>query len=140
MDRKRFLYALVVVFAGIAVVEVALGLRYNLVFLAVAVPFAVSAYLIWYHVSGRMARNVRRRARQRQQHRQRQTNQGTTASTRRPDAAAYRTLGLEPGADDEAIRRAYREKVKEVHPDREGGDEQAFKQVTEAYDQLTSDD
>lgn len=148
MERKRLLYGLVAVFAGIAVLEVALGLVYNLVFLAVAVPFAASAYLIWYHASGRMARNTRRQARRRQSRRGRATG-GTgsgagggasgraTGSTRRPDTAAYRALDLEPGADDEAVRRAYREKVKEVHPDREGGDEEAFKRVTEAYERLT---
>lgn len=49
---------------------------------------------------------------------------------------AYATLGLDPDADDEAVRRAYREQVKEVHPDR-GGDEERFKQVTAAYERLT---
>lgn len=48
---------------------------------------------------------------------------------------AYRRLGLEPGADATTVRAAYRQKVKEVHPDR-GGDEEAFKQVTEAYETL----
>jgi len=45
-------------------------------------------------------------------------------------------LGVEPGADGATIRRAYRERVKEVHPDR-GGDEEAFKRVAAAYDRLT---
>lgn len=49
---------------------------------------------------------------------------------------AYATLGLEAGAGDAAIRRAYRRKVKDVHPDR-GGDEQEFKAVTAAYERLT---
>lgn len=49
---------------------------------------------------------------------------------------AYRALGLEEGADDAAVRRAYREKVKAVHPDR-GGDEVEFKRVTRAYERLT---
>ena len=31
--------------------------------------------------------------------------------------------GVDPGADAEAVRAAYRERVKEVHPDTEGGDE-----------------
>lgn len=51
-------------------------------------------------------------------------------------AEAYRRLGVEPGADEAAVTRAYREKVKEVHPDR-GGDEETFKKVTEAYETLT---
>ncbi|PSQ18554.1 molecular chaperone DnaJ [Halobacteriales archaeon QS_8_69_26] len=48
---------------------------------------------------------------------------------------AYRRLDLEPGSDSEAIREAYREKVKEVHPDR-GGSEEEFKEVTEAFETL----
>jgi hypothetical protein len=51
-------------------------------------------------------------------------------------AEAYRRLGVEPGADEATVKRAYREKVKETHPDR-GGDEETFKEVTEAYETLT---
>lgn len=50
---------------------------------------------------------------------------------------AYEVLGVEPGADQETIRTAYREKVKTVHPDAKTGDEEAFKRVTAAYDRLT---
>jgi len=49
---------------------------------------------------------------------------------------AYETLGLDPGASEDAVRRAYRERVKEVHPDTEGGDEDAFKRVNRAYERL----
>ncbi|MFC4551962.1 MULTISPECIES: J domain-containing protein [Halorussus] len=49
---------------------------------------------------------------------------------------AYRRLGLDPGADQAAVKRAYREKVKSVHPDREGGDQEQFKRVKEAYERL----
>jgi curved DNA-binding protein CbpA len=51
-------------------------------------------------------------------------------------AEAYRVLGLDADADSEAVRRTYRERVKAVHPDREGGDEAEFKRVTEAYEVL----
>jgi hypothetical protein len=47
--------------------------------------------------------------------------------------AAYAVLGLPAGADTEAVQRAYRQRVKEVHPDH-GGDEAEFKRVREAYD------
>jgi hypothetical protein len=50
---------------------------------------------------------------------------------------AYRTLGLEPGADSDAVRSAYRRKVKEVHPDTDSGNEEAFKEVNRAYETLT---
>lgn len=64
--------------------------------------------------------------------RARATGQPSGPST----AEAYRRLGLDPGADDAAVRRAYREKVKAVHPDRETGDEEQFKRVKEAYEKL----
>jgi hypothetical protein len=67
---------------------------------------------------------------------------GTRQQTAQPDdgpstAEAYRTLGVERGADEATIKRAYREKVKDVHPDAEGGDEETFKRVNRAYEQLT---
>jgi hypothetical protein len=49
-----------------------------------------------------------------------------------PVAEAFAALGLEPGADEDAVRRAYRDRAKEVHPDA-GGDEDEFKRVQEAY-------
>lgn len=51
-------------------------------------------------------------------------------------AEAYRRLGLEEDADEREVKRAYRRKVKEVHPDR-GGDEDEFRKVLEAYETLT---
>ena len=47
--------------------------------------------------------------------------------------SAYATLGLPNDASESAVRRAYRERVKEVHPD-QGGDEAEFRRVREAYD------
>jgi DnaJ-domain-containing protein 1 len=52
---------------------------------------------------------------------------------------AYRRLGLDPTADEGDVREAYRERVKEVHPDTTDGDEDAFKRVTAAYERLTDD-
>lgn len=49
---------------------------------------------------------------------------------------ARQVLGVGPGADEAEIKRAYRERAKEVHPDQAGGDEEAFKTATEAYEQL----
>ncbi|WP_312909535.1 J domain-containing protein [Natronosalvus caseinilyticus] len=45
---------------------------------------------------------------------------------------AYEALGVSTTADAEAIREAYRERVKAVHPDH-GGDEESFQRVQEAY-------
>ncbi|MFT4889130.1 MAG: curved DNA-binding protein CbpA, partial [Halobacteriales archaeon] len=58
---------------------------------------------------------------------------GGTGPTERE---AYRILDLDPGANEAAIRDAYRRKVKDVHPDADGGDEDEFKRVAEAYETL----
>jgi len=47
--------------------------------------------------------------------------------------AAYAVLGLPDSADVDDVRRAYRERIKEVHPD-QGGDPDEFRKVREAYD------
>jgi hypothetical protein len=52
-----------------------------------------------------------------------------------PDQAtggAFDILGLDPSASTDEIRAAYREQVKEVHPDH-GGDRESFERVREAY-------
>ena len=53
--------------------------------------------------------------------------------------AAARVLDVAPDADDEAVRRAYRERVREVHPDAPDGDEAAFREVRAAYERLLED-
>jgi hypothetical protein len=64
---------------------------------------------------------------------------GSTAAGDRDDRptveAAYEVLGLEPEADLDAVREAYRERAKETHPDL-GGDPEAFIRVREAYERL----
>jgi hypothetical protein len=49
---------------------------------------------------------------------------------------AARVLGVDADAEPAAIRSAYRERVKEVHPDTEGGDAEAFQTVNDAYERL----
>ncbi|WP_158058925.1 J domain-containing protein [Halorussus halophilus] len=49
-----------------------------------------------------------------------------------PAKAAFAVLGVPQNSSVAEIRRAYREKVKEVHPDH-GGDREDFQQVREAY-------
>jgi DnaJ-class molecular chaperone len=49
----------------------------------------------------------------------------------------YQTLGIDPDATQEEIKKSYREKSQEMHPDK-GGDHQEFVQVTEAYRVLSS--
>ena len=51
----------------------------------------------------------------------------------------YETLGIERGANDEQIRRAFRRKAMEFHPDRNKtpGAEDKFKEINEAYQVLS---
>ncbi|HTQ07060.1 MAG TPA: J domain-containing protein [Polyangiaceae bacterium] len=60
--------------------------------------------------------------------------------------AAYRALGLEPGADDAHVRQAYRRLAAEHHPDRHPGASAAelrvlvreFTRLTAAYQAVSA--
>jgi hypothetical protein len=52
------------------------------------------------------------------------------------DASAYAALGLEPGADREAVERAYKKLIKQHHPDREGGNSARAAEINRAYREL----
>lgn len=51
-------------------------------------------------------------------------------------ADLYDLLGISQDASQEEIKRAYRRKARELHPDA-GGDEEAFKEATRAYEVLS---
>jgi curved DNA-binding protein len=48
----------------------------------------------------------------------------------------YDTLGIKPSATADEIKKAWREKAKEFHPDNGDGDEEKMKEVNLAYDTL----
>lgn len=49
----------------------------------------------------------------------------------------YKILGVEKGATDEEIKKAYRKLAHQHHPDKSGGDEKKFKEINEAYQVLS---
>ena len=167
--HRRIVLGLAATFSGLTVllVVVALAARQPLV-LVVAIPFGVVAYVTYLQATGRLlewtgpgpfGRRSRQRARRVRTDRGRGVTEdragpwtgdsrwasGETVGdgTDRPrpsDREAYRVLGLDPGASEEAVRDAYRQKVKDVHPDAKDGDEEEFKRVTKAYETLRERD
>ena len=49
----------------------------------------------------------------------------------------YETLNVSKDAAPEEIKKSYRKLVKEHHPDKTGGDDSKFKQISEAYETLS---
>lgn len=159
MDQNRLVVGLAAVFAGCTVTMTVLAFTQSLFLLLVAVPFGLATYFMWYHATGRLEARTRQRARRAsragdaarganasssrlgEQARQRARAGGTQSDGGRPTAGidrreAAETLGVALDASEETIQQAYRERVKEVHPD-SGGDEAAFKAVNDAYERLS---
>ncbi len=150
-------------FVGLTALQVVLAFAYQPFLLVLAAAFGATAYFMWYQATGRMAERMHRRVRF-PGARGRSGMGGPSAGARRSDARenyyrartagaaggaatararrgptraeAYRILGLAPGASAQEVKRAYRAKVKEVHPDTDSGDEESFKRVNRAYETL----
>lgn len=50
----------------------------------------------------------------------------------------YEVLGVGKSASEDEIKKAFRKAAVKTHPDREGGDEEKFKEVNEAYEVLSN--
>lgn len=67
------------------------------------------------------------------------SGRGYRGSLREPTlsrTAAASVLEVDPAADEAEVRRAFREKARELHPDAPGGDQAAFRRVRTAYERL----
>lgn len=56
------------------------------------------------------------------------------------DKKLYDTLGVSPTADDAELKKAYRKAALKYHPDKPTGDEEKFKDVSEAFEILSDKD
>ena len=178
MQYDRLTKGIAVVFGVLTAVLTVVGLLASPAVLFLAAMFGASTYLMYYHLSGKMAASVyrrveqraatdgrgprrsagrggfgaepreewtpprdeRRRRARRTRQRARQRARGRTAGSAGPTPAeAYDRLGLDPDADQSAVKQAYRERVKETHPDTDSGSEREFKRVKAAYETLSDD-
>lgn len=142
--RGRWRIAGAAVSGVIAVLFSILGLVVSTVAFLVAFPFFIAAVVLWRQGARRVGQRHRRTA-QRGHDRRRAAGRGGTATGSPPGveqagpsvspSKARSILDVPPDADERTIRRAYRERIKEVHPD-QGGDETRFREVTAAYETL----
>jgi len=179
VQYDRLTTGIAVVFAILTAVLTIVGLVSSPAVLFLALMFGASTYLMYYHLSGKMAANVYERVERRaatdsrdagrggfdagpreewepprdggtrrtaervrgqRQRRQAQQRRRRARQSSGPSRAeAYDRLGLDPSADERAVKQAYRDRVKETHPDTDGGNEREFKRVKAAYERLTDD-
>ena len=164
MNSEAIALGLAAVFAGLTAVTVAAGLAISPAMLILGLPFGGVSYMLWYHGSGRLASRMQeggrvggqsRRGRSRHRGNSAGDDSGAKAQSNRrqtrgdprdraPKSSsglsrteAYRRLDLKPGASQDDVHDAFREKAKRFHPDTDGGDEETFKKVNRAYEQLT---
>lgn len=156
MKRSVSIFGLAIFSAGLSGLLVISALLFSTESLLV-IPFLLVLFIIWYVYSVRYRGKPEPReprserhdydAAQSQGHQQQKrssfdrqtrtqsTNQKNTGQQHMTSQEAYKWLEIPPDAPNHEVRQAYRDKIKEVHPDR-GGDEETFRQVRDAYEQI----
>lgn len=157
VQRSPVLLGVASVLAGTTAIFGVFGVVYNPILFVAALPFGAATYVVWRHATGQLGARVRERATPFEADRDagtagRRASPGPGARPgpgreRDPPAEpaspsrleAARVLEVDPDADDEAIRVAFRERARELHPDAPDGDAEAFQDVIAAYDRLKPD-
>lgn len=167
MLRSRLLLGVAAVLAGTSVLLVVLGFAYTPVLLLAAAPFAVAAGFLWWHATGRLEVSMRAQIRYERVESgdarrtgrdvdgmgsaDRESGAGRSQRQPGPDdwadspalslsrREAARVLDVSPEADAAAVRDAFRDRAREVHPDAPGGDAEAFREARAAYERLRPD-
>lgn len=67
------------------------------------------------------------------------TGRSSSATGEMSRREAFGVLGIETEADEETVTAAYRERVKETHPDTGSGDSEEFQRVMTAYSTLSNE-
>lgn len=140
----RIRLALAGIFAVIGGLFVLLGVTVSPVALGVAVPFGIAAAVLWQQALQTPSRTDHRDATRQHRVREgsRQESAGRGPIPDEPElsqARARSILGVDSEASQADIKRAYRERVKDAHPDR-GGDPDRFREIRQAYDRLSEDE
>lgn len=144
VSRGRWRIAGAAVSGVIAVLFSILGLVVSTVAFLVAFPFFIAAVVLWRQGARRVGQAHRRSTKRATDRRRAAGGERTASGSPRELGEAGPTvspskarsiLDVPPDADNRTIRRAYRERIKEVHPD-QGGDEARFREVTAAYETL----
>jgi hypothetical protein len=66
----------------------------------------------------------------------REEAKGVTDKIREMKAAPYRVLGVNPSAEEQVIKAAYKAMAKLFHPDVAGGSNEKMAEINEAYKQI----
>lgn len=166
VHRETIVVGLAAVMGGMTAFMLVVAVVVSPFFFLLSVPFGGAAYVMWQHATGRLAfdrarasplggvrfgpespedprrtRTKRSRRAERNRSRAHQSNgttsgSGTPMGNRLSKREAVQTLGIEPDASTGAIRRAYRRRAKEAHPDTDSGSSEEFKRVNRAYERL----
>ena len=166
VHREAIVVGLAAVMGGMTAFMLVVAVVVSPFFFLLSVPFGGATYVMWQHATGRLSfdqarvstvggvrfgpegpegtrgqRAERDRRAERNRRRAYQSNgtgagSGTQRGNHPSKREAFQTLGIEPDASADAIRHAYRRRVKESHPDTDSGSREEFKRVNRAYERL----